>query len=210
MTMVPRHLACFCQTSFDAELPESADMAADPEIEPLILDGSFMAVRCPGCGRQLTPEYPFRLTSVPLVKEIFMVPEVDRTAFERGRLSYDPGSPGRIVVGFPELSEKVLICGLGRDDRVIEIMKYYLLTGSDPEATGPEREVGILYRGVEQERHVFNILGLREGEVGVARLAEDLYRRIASDLDTRLTEDPFQEFCTPPWVSLRRLTGGAA
>ena len=210
MTTAPRHIACFCETTFDTDLPTAADMAADPEIEQLILDGSFMAVSCPGCGRKLTPEYPFRLTGMRALGDVFLVPETDRGAYERGTLDYETGAPGRIVVGFPELQEKVLIDGLHRDDRVIEIMKYYLLTGSTPAAEGgQERDVAIVYRGMEAGRHVFNIIGMRDGEVGVARLADELYGKIASDVETRVTDDPFRDFCAVPWVSLRRITGAA-
>lgn len=211
MTTAPRHIACFCETTFDAEIPSSGDLSADPEIGQLILDGSFMSAACPGCGRRLSPEYPFRLTGVPGTGEIFMVPEADRVAYLRGKLDYDTGSPARIVVGFPELAEKVLIAGLGLDDRVIEMMKYYLLTGSAKgEEEEQETDVGILYRGREAGRHVFNIVGMKAGEVGVARLAEELYARIAATVETRVKEDPFPDFCVPPWVSLRRITGASA
>lgn len=211
MTTTPRHIACFCETTFDADLPSSADMSGDPEIEQLILDGSFMSVACPGCGRRLSPEYPFRLTGVKGLGEIFLVPEADRGAWLRGKLEYETGKPSRIVVGFPELVEKVLIASLGLDDRVIEMMKYYLLTGSAPEGAGEqETDVGIRYRGKEGGRHVFNIVGMKAGEVGVARLAEELYGRIAAGVETRVQEDPFVDFCVPPWVSLRKITGAAA
>jgi hypothetical protein len=210
MTTTPRHIACFCETTFDADLPRSADMTGDPEIEQLILDGSFMSVTCPGCGRVLTPEYPFQLTGVRQFGEVFLVPETERGAYERGALEYETGTPGRVVVGFPELREKVLISTLGLDDRVIEIMKYYLLTGSAPSGGDePEKEVGIVYRGKEAGRHVFNIVGMKEGEIGVARLAEELYARIATDVDTRIQEEPFKDFCASPWVSLRRVTGAS-
>jgi translation initiation factor 1 (eIF-1/SUI1) len=211
MTTGPRHIACFCESTFDAEIPVTADMAADPEIEQLILDGTFMAVTCPACGKRLTPEYLFRLTGVKHFGDIVMVPEADRAAWLRGALADATGSPGRIVVGFPELAEKVRVAAAGRDDRVIEIMKYYLLTGSaQAESEEPQPEVRILYQGIEGGRHVFAITGMKEGEVGVARLAEDLYARIASDVENRVKEDPFQEFCAPPWVSLRRITGAGA
>jgi hypothetical protein len=186
-------------------------MAGDPEIEQLILDGSFMSVACPGCGRRLTPEYPFRLTGVSVFGDLFLVPEVDRGAYERGNLEYDIGTPGRIVIGFPELEEKVRIAHAHLDDRVIEIMKYYLLTGSTSTGEGEQgKDIGIVYRGIDSDRHLFNIIGLKEGEIGVARLPEELYRRIVSDVETRVNEDPFKDFCVPPWVSLRKITGATA
>jgi hypothetical protein len=204
-----RHIACFCENSFDAEIPESADLADDPGVQELILSGDFMAVSCPSCGKRLTPEFPFRLTGVMKVGELFLIPEADRAAFTRGRLDYDVGKPGRIVVGFPELAEKVLIFARGLDDRVIEIMKYYLLTGStgggDQEQ---DKDVSLTYRGIEGDKHLFHIRGLKAGEVGVARLAEQFYQKISSDVESRVREEPFRDFCEPPWVSLRRAAGG--
>jgi hypothetical protein len=209
VTTVTRHIACFCDTSFDAEIPQTADLGAEPGVEELILGGDFMAVTCPACGKRLTPEYPFRLTGVPGVGDIFLVPEADRIAYIRGRLEYEIGSPGRVAVGYPELAEKVLIFSRSLDDRIIEIMKYYLLTGA-ASGWGPEREVALLYRGEEGGRHLFHITGMKEGEVGVARLAAEFYSKIASDVDVRVRDEPFRDFCEPPWVSLRKVSEGAA
>jgi hypothetical protein len=211
MKSTTRHIACFCESVFDAQVPESANLSEDPDVEGLILGGDFGAVSCPVCGKRLTPEFPFRLTGVRGVGEVFLVPEAHRTAFLRDKLEYPVGTPGRVVVGFAELAEKVLIFGRGLDDRVIEIMKYYLLTGA---AGGPgqetELDVTFLYRGEEGDKHLFNILGMKEGEVGVARLGRATYDKIASDVENRVKEEPFRDFCSPPWVSLRRVGGGAA
>ena len=211
MKSVTRHIACFCENTFDAQVPESADLAEDPAVEAQILAGDFMAVSCPVCGKRLTPEYPFRLTGVAGIGELFLVPEAHRAAFLRDKLEYPLGTPGRVAVGFAELAEKVLVFSRGLDDRVIEIMKYYLLTGA---AGGPgpetERDVTLLYRGEEGDRHLFHIIGMKEGEVGVARLARPFYDKIAADVEARVQEEPFRDFCSPPWVSLRRVAGGPA
>ena len=209
MTTVTRRVACFCESSFDTSIPSSADLVADPGMEELILGGEFMAVNCPACGKRLTPEFPFRLSGVREAKEIFMIPEADRVAYLRGSLDYPIGTPGRIVIGFPELAEKVLVFGRALDDRVIEIMKYYLLTAGAGEADpNADREMTLRYRGMEGGKHLFHIIGMKEGEVGVARLAAEIYSRIAGDVETRVLEEPFRDFCEPPWVSLRRVAGG--
>ncbi len=209
MTIGKKRIACFCENTFEADMPQTADLGADPDVEPLILTGEFMAVTCPACGKRLTPEFPFRLTGVPGFGELLLVPEADRVALARGRLSPPAETSGRLAVGFAELAEKLLIARAGLDDRVIEIMKYYLLTGGaakDPAES--EGDVTILYRGIEGDRHLFHIVGMREGEVGVARLGRDVYTRIAADVESRIAEEPFSEFCVPPWVSLRRASGG--
>jgi hypothetical protein len=212
MKSITRHIACFCESTFDAQVPESADLAADPEVEALILGGDFMAVTCPVCAKRLTPEYPFRLTGVKGIGELFLVPEAHRNAYLRGKLEYPIGAPARVVVGFAELAEKVLVFSRGLDDRVIEIMKYYLLTGPAGGSSRPdaEQDVTIAYRGEEGEKHLFHILGMKkDGEVGVARLGRAVYDKIAADVETRVKEEPFRDFCEPPWVSLRRAAGGA-
>ena len=57
----------------------------------------------------------------------------------------------------------------------------------------------------EGDRLVFHLAGVREGEVAVARLERPLHDRMLADLDRRLGEEPWKDFCTPPYVSLRRV-----
>lgn len=211
MHSVKRRVACFCQKTFEADIPDSADLSTDAGLEELIASGDFMAVTCPACGKRLTPEFPFRLTLRDNRGDLFMVPEADRNGYVRGSLAYPVGDPYRVAVGFPELAEKVLVIGRGLDDRVIEIMKYYLLTGTaEQDEQEQDRDVTLRYKGEEEGKHVFHVIGLKEGEIGVARLAREIYLKIAGDVDTRVEEEPFRDFCSPPWVSIRRLTGGAA
>jgi hypothetical protein len=207
MTTVKRRIACFCESTFEADIPATADLAADPEVEPAILAGEFMAVTCPTCGKRLTPEFPFRLSGVPEYGELLLVPEGDRVALSRGKLAEAAHVKGRIAVGFAEMAEKLLIARAGLDDRVIEIMKYYLMTspGSGGEAVAGKEDAVVYYRGVAEGRHVFHIVGMRKDEVAVARLGPDVYARIASDVESRVREEPFSDFCVPPWVSLRRV-----
>jgi hypothetical protein len=207
MRFVTRRVACFCESTFDAEIPESGDLSSEPGLTETILGGDFMAVTCSACGKRLTPEYPFRLSGVPVAGEILLIPEADRGAFLRGKLEYAMGAPGRVAVGFRELAEKVLIFSRGLDDRVIEIMKYYLLTGAGP-GRETEGDAWLSYRGQEAGKHLFHIMGLKDGEVGIARLAPELYAKIAADVEQRVQEEGFREFCEPPWVSLRKAMGG--
>ncbi|HUI70875.1 MAG TPA: CpXC domain-containing protein [Spirochaetia bacterium] len=207
MHVVSRRIACFCDAVFDAEVPDSADLTSEPEVEGKIETGDFMVVMCPQCGKRLTPEFPFRLTLREGRGVVLLVPEKDRNALLRGTLEYEMGSPFRVVVGFPALAEKLRILEAGLDDRVIEIMKYYLMTGAaQPE--DEERDVTLRYKGEEDGRHVFHVLGLKDGEVGVARLGSEIYGKILADIETRVAEDPFRDFCSPPWVSVERLAGG--
>jgi hypothetical protein len=213
MHLVTRRIACFCENTFEAELPDSVDLAADEGVEQLIVQGGFMAVDCPACGKRLTPEFPCLVSVAREIpgavggRGIFLVPEAERVACMRGKR---PGVEGydRIAIGMPELVEKVVVFGKGLDDRVIEIMKFYLLTGAAGGA-GEDRDVTFLYRGDEDDRMVFHIRGLAEGEIGVGRLSREIYRKIEVDLDSRLAQEPFSLFCDPPYVSIRKAETGA-
>ncbi len=206
MHSVSRRVACFCDNAFDADIPDSADLRTEPDVQKLIASGDFMAVSCPRCGKRLTPEFPFRLF-LSDGQEMFLVPEKDMNSFLRGKLDYEIGNPFRVVVGFPEMAEKLRILDAGLDDRVIEIMKYYLLT-ADAQAEDQDKAVTLRYQGEEGGRHVFHVLGLKEGEVGVARLGGEIYTKIAADVEKRTQEEPFRDFCSPPWISVRRPGGG--
>lgn len=210
MHTATRRMACFCEKTFEAEIPDSVDLALDEGLEALILQGDFMAVSCPACGKRLTPEFTCVVSMAREIpgtgggRDVMLVPEAERVACMSGHHPSLEGAHARIAIGMSELAEKVLIFGSSLDDRVVEIMKYYLLTGSAGGAAG-DREVTLRYHGVEGERLVFHITGLSsEGAIGVARLARDMYRRIESDLPARLAEEPFSLFCDPPYVSIRK------
>ena len=207
-----RRIACFCEKVFEADLPTVVDLAARPEAADEVLRGEFMAVSCPACGKRLTPEFPCRFTGVaagPLgALDIELVPEAERIAFLSGRLGRDLRKPDRVVIGIPELAEKLAIFRAGFDDRAIEMLKFLLVTqpgrDNDPSPAGG-REVAVTFRGVEGGKIAFHIAGLREGEVAVARPDRSLYDRIVADLANRLAAEPFKDFCEPPYVSLRRV-----
>lgn len=209
MHTVTRRIACFCEKTFEAEMPDAVDLATDGGAADAILGGEFMAATCPACGKRLTPEFPCLVSmdrDIPGAqgRGVLLVPEADRVACMRGRLPEGMAVPARLAIGVPELMEKLLVFRASLDDRVIEIVKYYYLTSAAAGASAGDRDVILRFQGEEAGRLVFHIDGLAEGQIGVARLPRDIYARIEADLPARLAEEPFREFCEPPYVSLRR------
>ncbi len=203
-----RRVACFCEKVFEVDLPAVVDLAERPEAADEVLRGEFMAVTCPACGKRLTPEFPCRFTGVaagPLgTLELSLVPEADRVAYLAGRLAKEIGTADRVVIGVPELAEKLAIFRAGLDDRVVEMLKFLLVTRPGA-AAAPAAEAVVTFQRVEADRLVFHVAGLREGEVAVARLERPLHDRMLADIASRLTEEPWKDFCVPPYVSLRRV-----
>jgi hypothetical protein len=203
-----RRIACFCEKVFEADLPVVVDLAERPEAADEVLRGEFMAVTCPACGKRLTPEFPCRFTGVAAgslgTLELSLLPEADRVAYLAGRMDREVGTVDRVVIGVPELAEKLSLFRAGLDDRVVEMMKFLLVTRPGS-AAAVGADVVVTFQRLESDRLVFHLAGLREGEVAVARLERSLHDRMLSEIVGRLAEEPWKDFCTPPYVSVRRV-----
>ncbi|MBN1835954.1 MAG: CpXC domain-containing protein [Spirochaetales bacterium] len=203
-----RKLVCFCEHKFEADIPDRVDLGADPALEEAILQGEFMTVRCPGCGKLLKPEYPVRVEDPAAGLAYFLVPELDRGAYLRGASEYDLEGADRVVIGYDELAEKIRIRRAGLDDRVVELLKYYLLNkileGEEAEAEG---EVRIFFSRTEGQSLVFHAVGLKENEVGVLKVPTELAAKISGQLEERRGQEPYATILRGPYVSVNALYG---
>lgn len=124
---------------------------------------------------------------------------MERNGYLSGRIEIP--SVHRVVIGFRELVEKVQIYLEGLDDRAIEIAKSRLLQKA-PEDSDAEA----FFYCIEGPAAVFHIYGLKEHEIGVARIPLEVIRRITEDLPTILAEEPAKSILAGPYVSLRNVT----
>jgi hypothetical protein len=197
-----RKLVCFCEHEFESEIADSVDLEARPDARRAILEGDFQAIRCPGCGKTLKPEFP------ALVREpdrtIFFVPELDRVAYYRGKLPYPVGEVDRVAIGYDELVEKLRIRDAGLDDRVVEVLKYYLLQKVLEHYEG-EAEVRLFFSALEPAGLVFQAHGLRDKEVGVMRVSRQMAEKAAGQLEAKLREEPFDQILSGPYISVNKL-----
>jgi hypothetical protein len=197
-----RKLVCFCEHAFESEVPEEVDLVREPGVRRAILAGDFQTIRCPSCGKALKPEFP------ALVRDagwsLFFVPELDRVSYYRGTLAYPVAQADRVAIGYDELAEKLRIRDAGLDDRVVEVLKYYLLQKVLEHYEG-EGEVRLLFSGQEPAGLVFHALGLRDEEVGVLRVSRQMAEKAGQQLESKLREEPFAEFLAGPYVSVNKL-----
>jgi hypothetical protein len=199
-----RQLVCFCEHRFEAELPDAVDLGREPEVEEAILQGDFLAVRCPKCGKLLKPEFPVRIVDPQMEVTLWFIPELDRGAFFRGALTYDIGGADRVAIGYDELAEKMLLRRNRLDDRAVEIVKYYLLNKILQSYEG-ESEIRILFSHREGETLFFNALGLKEGEVGVLKVSAAMVEKAAGQIEQKRTQEPFDQILKGPYVSVNTL-----
>lgn len=205
--MKKRKITCYCENELEIEVPETLDLAANPEKEREILEGTFLAFRCDRCGKVLKPEFPIRVIDESRNLELYMLPELDRGAFARGKAAYTlhDKSHGRVVIGYPELVEKIKANRDSLDDRVLEVIKFYLL-----EKAGADDSVRAYYYAHGDEAVEFHIYGLREEEVGVSKVPLRVYEQIASEIETKSNEEPFDSMLEPPYVSVQKTYREAA
>jgi hypothetical protein len=130
--------------------------------------------------------------------------EVPDEAFYRGTLSYPVAEVDRVAIGYDELVEKLRIREAKLDDRVVEVLKYYLLQKALEHYEG-EAEVRLLFHSREEAGLVFHAIGLKEGEVGVLRVSTQMAQKAAAQLEQKLREDPFSLILKGPYVSINKL-----
>lgn len=140
-----------CGHEFEKSLP-TAIFA--PDVKD-IGSGEFARCKCPSCDYDFTLNYRFAYTDD---EESFMV--INDPAFidRKARLAFSTslGFIGgerksklheislRITYNYDQLYEKINILGAGLDDKVVELMKYFLLESEDF-AYGPDQIVRFVF-----------------------------------------------------------------
>ena len=191
-------ITCVCEKSFEADLPESVELSTTTDTVERIFDGTFLNFTCPHCGYSVKPEVPMRFTDSSRDIDIFLVPERDRNSFLLGHTEYH--SPGRIVIGYSELVEKLKVYAASLDDSAVELIKYYLLAKAGAGATPI-----IYFRGCEEGDLLFDIFGVRDDEVGRARVPRELYEKSVKEFSEKRRQEPFSSILTPPYVSITKV-----
>ena len=199
-----RRIVCFCEHGFDAEVPDFVDLGKQPEVEQAIIDGEFLSIRCPNCGKVLKPEFPVMIEDPQAENTIFFIPELDRSAYFRGSLAYSLREANRVAIGYEELVEKFLLKRYNLDDRVVEIVKYYLLS-KIMEDEGEDKELRILFSKQEGDTVLFNVLGLKKDEVGILKVPAATLAKIDSQLEEKKHQEPFSEVLKAPYISINNL-----
>ncbi len=201
-----RQLVCYCEAKFEADIPTSVDLAKNPETEEEILAGNFMTVSCPACGKLLKPEFPVYFFDSASKKgiDIFFIPELDRVSYYRKTLEYKVENAKRVVIGYEELIEKILLKSSGLDDRVIEIIKYYLLNKALEDSEN-DREIRIFFHEREKDSLIFHARGLRDDRVGVLKVPFGMVEKVSLQLEKRQRKEPFSIILKDPYISINKL-----
>lgn len=197
-------IPCLCFKAVPFEYEEEIDLEKNPEIADQILSGNFMTVKCPKCGKILKPEFPFHIKDEKKDIDIFFIPEMQRDNYLRGK-AFQFKNPGRIVIGFLELAEKLRIINEKLDDQVIEGIKYYMVSKIEADSK-PEDEIRTYFDRITEEGELlFQIHGLKKDKIGLIKIPKNFYDTVRVKLLAYKKTEPFSLFLTPPYVSILRV-----
>lgn len=200
--MSKKTVTCFCEHTFEVDFPDTFDVQHSPEILTHILNGTFMTFLCPKCGKTLKPEFPCSLIDSSREIEIGFIPEEQRSGYLKGTHPFP--ALKRVVIGYKELVEKIKIVTSDLDDRIIEIIKFYLYQKAEQE----DKNIEIFFHEKESSNRnmlVFHIYGLQTDQLGVLNIPFSLYEKNADDFPN---QEPFDEILKPPYISIKKITIG--
>ena len=136
--------------------------------------------------------------------DLFLIPESNRVEFYRKDLTYEIPANCRVVVGYPELVEKVTIFRSGLDDRAIEILKYTLYSKIIDQVES-RADIRILFSEKKQDHLEFYIDGLKDNEIGFSKVPVSAYTRTTEHLEISLKKEPFSRILELPYISMNRI-----
>src|SRR5262245_16001702 len=133
-------IRCACGNELEVSLARSVNVRRSPALREKILSGEFHSFTCPACKQKLTVERPFAYSD-PARRSLFLVcPRSERHTWRKGSRDLKaaaeqaeailPGSSNknrRVVFGLDELREKLLAQQFGIDDRLVELLKVYVI-----------------------------------------------------------------------------------
>ena len=196
---------CTCYAPVDFEYNEEIDLEKSPEAANQIMAGSFMEVKCPKCGKVLHPEFPFVIKHSGKNIDIQFLPERMRDDYLRGISKYRSRKEGRIVIGFGELAEKLKIINEGFDDRVIEVIKYYMVSKIEADQK-PKDEIRAFFECTDSDGNlVFLVEGLKKEPAQIS-IPKSFYEVCKVKTLAYQKSEPFCLFLSPPYISLLRIS----
>jgi len=184
-----RKITCFCENSFEVEVPEEVDLENNREYFDQILNGSFFSYLCAACGKNLKPEFPVTVNWPSQKSRFEVIPELERGEFYRRKKtsSEKDAPPKETIIGYPELSDRIAVIRDGLEPVAVEAIKYYLQLKAEEQY--PEDEPVIWYFSSNKDAASngengfleFHIHGIKDNEVAVMKVPLSFYAKTHDD-----------------------------
>jgi len=173
--------------SVEIDVPDLIDLDTMSVWLDRISSGDVITGKCGSCGSVIQPEVALRIKWPSKQVDLLVLPELERISVYRGKCKVE--NPTEIVIGYPELIERIRILRDGLDPQACEIMKLYIYAQAETQV--PEAQLVVLYHALHDGHLEFRILGMKAGQTGILRLPLSSYERAQKqkkNLDKRLKE----------------------
>ena len=210
------NISCFCGANIPFEYDEEADIDENSGHLTKMMEGVFMSVNCPSCGKKHKPE--FRITVIWKSKNLRMevIPELERGEYYLAAFN-NPARDKKIktsipntaklsaqtIIGFPEMADRLAVIKDGFEPVVIETLKSFLLTKAAENY--PEKEINAWYHNSSSSGIEFHLDGIRKGEVAVMRIPLDTYEKTLSDYRKHPKKDIYKSLYAGSYLSVQNL-----
>lgn len=108
----------------------SVNVAENPELKPLVKNGSLFLWECPHCGQMNLEQYEVLYHDPEKKLMIWLMPSEDFSETQMDAINRHASAMGgytlRRVVNVGELMEKLLVFDAGLDDVTVELCKYVM------------------------------------------------------------------------------------
>lgn len=210
-------ITCYCDTEIETEIEDVFDISREPSIIDEIVDGRFLNFTCPNCGKILKPELTIRFKDEGRFFDLYFIPEAERNSFLAGTFAEvprpndcsgtlaepdtEPSAGGyTVVIGYPELAERMLLLRLNLDPGVMEIIKYFYLRKIQSPGN-----IKIYFDHSDDDKLYFHIHGLKQDEIGVAGIPQTFYDRIVRELSASEIKPEYAEIIAAPYISVNKI-----
>jgi len=193
-------LQCQCDHILEIEVSELIDLDAKADTLISLRDGSFLSYTCERCGSTLRPEASMSLRGGPFTKPVYLVAESERMTVIREK--FDSPAGAEILVGIPELIERIHIVDSTLDVKAIEVLKYYLQ--GKAEENEPDADINVYFGSIVDGKLQFRISGFKSGDTGLVNIPMAKYEEIRADLPSISRKAPFKAIFHGAYQSFRK------
>ncbi|MBR5559028.1 MAG: CpXC domain-containing protein [Oscillospiraceae bacterium] len=152
-----------CRKDYEATVYQTVDTALHENVAKDIITWELFRQTCPHCGNTVTLNYPLLYHDLQRKAVVWVAPvEPGREAklAEMRKNMALPDHTTRLVAGLDQLREKVSALETGRDDRVLELLKWSLVQNLQKQMPDFKlREVLYLYLDGEEGFHFYSTDG---------------------------------------------------